>query len=123
MPVDGADKWQNVRMPAESRGLRLGVLGDRGWSRCSSPCSARLWYLQVMAQPPAARRRPPANQVRTVPLAPMRGRILDRDGPGPRRQQVARSIVTVDRRSIQDKADRTALFARLAGVLGDHARR
>jgi penicillin-binding protein 2 len=57
-----------------------------------------------------------ANQVRTVPLAPMRGRILDRDGRI-LADNTSTLNVTIDRAAIKDKVNRASLFARLAGPL------
>ena len=104
-------------MAAEPRGPRLSVLGIV----CLALFVAlfgRVWYLQVMASPQAAQVTA-ANQVRTVQLPPMRGRILDRTG-----RVLADNkrtlVVTVDRKAIQRKADRAPLFARLAGRARRH---
>lgn len=75
----------------------------------------RLWFLQVVnsAEYEAKANR---NIVRTVLIAPPRGRILDRNGivlAGNR----ASTVVTIQRDGIKDSEVRTALFARIAPVL------
>jgi penicillin-binding protein 2 len=101
-------------MPAETRGLRLSVIGIVVFSLFVA-LVARLWYLQVV-QSDNLSQVASANQVRTVPLPPMRGRILDRVG-----RVVADNDstlnVTIDRKVIKSKDDRDALFQRLAGAL------
>lgn len=102
-------------MASESRGPRLSVLGIV----CLALFVAligRVWYLQVMASPQAAQVTA-ANQVRTVQLPPMRGRILDRTGRilADNKRTL---VVTVDRKTIQRKSNRVPLFQRLAGALG-----
>jgi penicillin-binding protein 2 len=103
-----------VGMPGDSRGLRLSVIGIVVFSLFVA-LFARLWYLQVV-QSDSLAQVASANQVRTVALDPMRGRIVDRVG---RVLADNDSIlnVTIDRKVIKDKAQRDALFQRLAGAL------
>ena len=102
-------------MADDSPRLRLGVLGVVVFG-LFSVLFARLWYLQVMASPhlqQVAR----ANQVRTVSLPPVRGRILDRNGKvlADNAQSI---VVTVRRDVIASKKTRDALFAKIAPVVG-----
>jgi penicillin-binding protein 2 len=101
-------------MPGDSRGLRLSVIGIVVFSLFVA-LFGRLWYLQVVQSDQLAQVAS-ANQVRTVPLEPMRGRILDRDGRV-LADNTSTLNVTIDRSAIKDKATRTAMFARLAGPL------
>ena len=101
-------------MPADSRGLRLSVLGIVVFSLFVA-LFGRLWFLQVVQSDQLASVAS-ANQVRNVPLAPMRGRILDRDGRI-LADNTSTLNVTIDRKAVKDKADRTALFERLSGPL------
>src|SRR2546423_14599998 len=103
-----------VGMPGDSRGLRLSVIGIVVFSLFVA-LFARLWYLQVV-QSDSLAQVASANQVRTVVLDPMRGRVLDRVG---RVLADNDSIlnVTIDRKVVKDKAQRDALFQRLAGAL------
>ncbi len=101
-------------MPADSRGLRLSVIGIVVFSLFVA-LFGRLWYLQV-AQSDEFAGVASANQVRVVPLAPMRGRILDRTGRILADNDSTLNV-TIERSAIKDKTVRTALFARLAGPL------
>src|SRR4029077_9697022 len=101
-----------VGMPGDSRGLRLSVIGIVVFSLFVA-LFGRLWYLQVVQSDQLAQVAS-ANQVRTVPLAPMRGRILDRDGRILADNDSTLNV-TIDRSAIKDKTVRTALFDRLAG--------
>src|SRR5262245_34820742 len=101
-------------MPADSRGLRLSVIGIVVFSLFVA-LFARLWYLQVV-QSDSLAQVASANQVRTVPLAPMRGRILDRDGRVLADNDSTLNV-TIDRSAIKTQAQRTAMFDRLAGAL------
>jgi penicillin-binding protein 2 len=103
-----------VRMPTDSRGLRLSVIGIVVFSLFVA-LFARLWYLQVVQSADLASVAA-ANQIRTVPLEPMRGRILDREGRVLADNDSTLNV-TVDRSVIKSSASRTALFARLAGPL------
>lgn len=101
-------------MADDSPRLRLGVMGVVVLS-LFSVLFARLWYLQVMASPQfqqVAR----ANQVRTVNLEPVRGRILDRNGLV--LADNAQSIVVTVRRDVIDtKKKRAVLFAKIAPIV------
>jgi penicillin-binding protein 2 len=101
-------------MPAETRGLRLSVIGIVVFSLFVA-LVARLWYLQVVQKDDLAQVAS-ANQVRTVPLPPMRGRILDRVGRVLADNDSTLNV-TIDRKVVKTKADRDALFQRLAGAL------
>jgi penicillin-binding protein 2 len=103
-----------VGMPAESRGLRLSVIGIVVFSLFVA-LVARLWFLQVVQKDDLAQVAS-ANQVRTVPLPPMRGRILDRVGRVLADNDSTLNV-TIDRKVVKSQFDRTALFARLAGAL------
>jgi penicillin-binding protein 2 len=101
-------------MPAESRGLRLSVIGIVVFSLFVA-LVARLWYLQVVQSDDLAQVAS-ANQVRTVPLPPMRGRIIDRVGRVLADNDSTLNV-TIDRKVIKSTSDRAALFQRLAGAL------
>jgi penicillin-binding protein 2 len=103
-----------VGMPAESRGLRLSIIGIVIFSLFVA-LVARLWYLQAVEKDDLAQVAS-ANQVRTVPLPPMRGRILDRVGRVLADNDSTLNV-TIDRKVIKNQSDRTALFERLAGPL------
>jgi penicillin-binding protein 2 len=75
--------------------------------------TTRLWFLQVMASP-HLRDQALQNEVRLVPIDPIRGQILDRNGKvlaGNR----ASTVVLVDKRAMGDRQD--AVLGRLANVL------
>jgi penicillin-binding protein 2 len=101
-------------MPGDSRGLRLSVIGIVVFSLFVA-LFGRLWFLQVVQSDQLAQVAS-ANQVRTVPLPPMRGRILDRDGRI-LADNTSTLNVTIDRNAIKDKGIRGALFQRLSGPL------
>ena len=103
-----------VGMPADSRGVRLSVIGIVVFSLFVA-LFARLWYLQVVQKDDLAQVAS-ANQVRTVPLPPMRGRILDRVGRVLADNDSTLNV-TIDRSVIKTRAQRIALFYRLAGAL------
>lgn len=102
-------------MPADSRGIRLSVMGIVVMS-LFLVLMGRLWYLQVM-EAPAYERVAVANQVRVVQIPPMRGRILDSAGRVLADNKRSLSV-TVDRAAIKRTSARAPLFERLAGVLG-----
>src|SRR6516162_9632008 len=102
------------QMPTDSRGLRLSVIGIVVFSLFVA-LFARLWYLQVVQSDDLASVAS-ANQIRTVPLEPMRGRILDREGRVLADNDSTLNV-TIDRSVIKDSASRTAMFERLAGPL------
>ena len=103
-----------VGMPADSRGVRLSVIGIVVFSLFVA-LFARLWYLQVVQKDEFAAVQS-ANQIRTVALPPMRGRILDREGRVLADNDSTLNV-TIDRSVIKTQAQRTALFDRLAGAL------
>lgn len=79
-----------------------------------SALTTRLWFLQVLAAPKFAALAND-NQVRLVPILPLRGQILDRRGRvlvGNR----ASTVVLVDRQALGSNPDQ--VLYRLAGVLG-----
>jgi penicillin-binding protein 2 len=91
--------------------LRMGVIGMVVISLFAA-LFARLWYLQVVANP-ASTRAVIVNQVRVVPEDAPRGRILDRQG----RLIVANKVseaVTINRVKFADTVDEVT---RLAAVL------
>lgn len=76
--------------------------------------TTRLWFLQVMASPKLTKEAN-QNQVRLVPIQPMRGAILDRDGNvlvGSR----ASTVLLVDKDAMGGQAER--VLYRLATLLG-----
>ena len=75
--------------------------------------TTRLWFLQVLAAPQFSKLAE-QNQVRLVPIEPLRGRILDREGNVLVDNRPS-TVVTVDRSRLGDQADQT-LF-RLSEVL------
>ena len=100
-------------MRVDSHGQRLSIIGIVVFSLFVA-LLARLWYLQV-AQNDAVT-GPPPNRVRTVTLASVRGRILDRVGRVLADNE-SNINVTIDRNVIKDNSERAALFGRLAGAL------
>jgi penicillin-binding protein 2 len=73
----------------------------------------RLWALQVL-QAPAAAQAVTANQIRTVPITPTRGLILDRNGYPLVGNQVTEEI-TLSRTAVQQDP---GVIGRLAAVVG-----
>lgn len=75
--------------------------------------TTRLWFLQVLASPQFAKQAA-ENQVRLVPIMPLRGEILDRTGKVlvGNRSSVE---VTIDRQELGDKTD--AVLFRLSELL------
>ena len=101
-------------MAGETSGLRLTVLALVVLGLFAALFS-RLWFLEVAA-PPDLITQVQERRIKTVQLPAMRGRVVDRDGRILADNRRVLNIV-VDRKSTQRKADRTALFQRLAGVL------
>jgi penicillin-binding protein 2 len=103
-------------MAGDRRGTRLGVLGVVTLTLLAT-LFGRLWYLTSMAPEQGAEEVIERTRERRILLPPMRGRILDRAG-----RVLAENkrllTVTVDRAQIRDGGYRTALFGRIAGVLG-----
>ena len=102
-------------MSAESRGLRLSILGIVMVSLFVA-LLGRVWYLQVMNEQ-SGQEVTTVNEVRTIQIPPMRGRIVDRVG-----RVLADNkrtlVVTVDRKVIRRQSARVPLLTRLAGALG-----
>ncbi|MGD9791840.1 MAG: penicillin-binding protein 2 [Acidimicrobiia bacterium] len=94
--------------------LRLGVLGIVIVS-LFAVLLGRLWYLQILTAPDASAVAT-VNIKRTVQLTPTRGRILDRNGVV-LADNKASTVITVDRKVIVKKKDRTQLFERVAAVI------
>lgn len=101
-------------MARDGRGLRLGVLGIVAISLFAT-LFARLWYLQMMS-PERLDQQVQTSRVRTVQLAPMRGRIFDRNGMVMADNRRVLSV-TIDRAEIRSAAKRKILFTRLSGPL------
>ena len=101
-------------MPADSRGLRLSVLGIVIVSLFVA-LVGRLWYLEVV-NADAVANATSANQVRVVQIPPMRGRIFDRQGRV-LADDTSTITVTIDRGFVKKKSVRQAMFLRLAGAL------
>jgi penicillin-binding protein 2 len=78
--------------------------------------TTRLWFLQVLAAPEFAKAAND-NQVRLVPLEPVRGEILDRNGTV-MATNTSTLAVFVDRQELpSDPVERGAVVARLAAAL------
>ena len=101
-------------MARDGRGLRLGVLGIVAVSLFAT-LFARLWYLQMMS-PERLDQQVQTSRIRTVQLAPMRGRIFDRNGMVMADNRRVLSV-TIDRAEIRSAAKRKILFTRLSGPL------
>ena len=101
-------------MAKDGRGLRLGVLGIVAVSLFAT-LFARLWYLQMMS-PDRVDQEVQTSRIRVVQLAPMRGRILDRNGMVLADNRRVLSV-TIDRSEIRDPERRKLLFTRLSGPL------
>ncbi len=101
-------------MARDGRGLRLGVLGIVAVSLFAT-LFARLWYLQMMS-PERLKQDVQTFRVRTVQLAPMRGRIVDRVGNVMADNRRVLSV-TIDRAEIRGATTRKRLFTRLSGPL------
>ncbi|HEX6786294.1 MAG TPA: penicillin-binding protein 2 [Acidimicrobiales bacterium] len=101
-------------MAKDGRGLRLGVLGIVAVSLFAT-LFARLWYLQMMS-PERLDQQVQTSRIRTVQLAPMRGRIFDRNGMVMADNRRILSV-TIDRAEIRSAAKRKILFTRLSGPL------
>ena len=102
-------------MTSDSPHLRMGVLGVVVISLFAALFS-RLWFLQVMSAPTltvAAQ----TNRERVVSIAPVRGRIVDREGRVLADNRLS-NVVTVDREYVSDERDKDVLIAHLAPVLG-----
>ncbi len=96
--------------------LRIGVLGIVAFA-LFAVLFGRLWYLQVMVAPRFAQAAR-VSQVRVIQIAPIRGRILDRNGVVLAENKLT-TVVTVERADIASTKARTALFAKMAPILGE----
>jgi penicillin-binding protein 2 len=94
-------------------GLRLRIVGVAVVG-LFAVLGLRLWALQVL-QAPAAAQAVTANQIRSVPVAPTRGLILDRNGYPLVGNQVTEEI-TLSRMAAQDDP---GVIGRLAAVVGE----
>ena len=102
-------------MTSDSPHLRMGVLGVVVISLFAALFS-RLWFLQVVSAPTltvAAQ----TNRERVLSIAPVRGRILDREGRVLADNRLS-NVVTVDRKLLTDERETTLLLIHLAPVLG-----
>jgi penicillin-binding protein 2 len=98
----------------ESRpGLRLRIVGIAVVG-LFAVLGLRLWALQVL-QAPAAAQAVVANQIRSVPVTPTRGLILDRNGY-PLADNVVTEEITLSRVAAQHDP---AVIGRLAAVVGE----
>jgi penicillin-binding protein 2 len=93
--------------------LRMGVLGMVILS-CFAALYARLWYLQVVANPESTR-AVIINQVRVVPEQAPRGRLLDRQGRVVVDNRVSQAI-TVNRAEFTNDVDSVARLAALLNI-------
>jgi penicillin-binding protein 2 len=98
-------------MARDGRGLRLGVLGIVAISLFAT-LFARLWYLQMMS-PERLDQQVQTSRTRTVQLAPMRGRVFDRNGMVMADNRRVLSV-TIDRAEIRSAAGRRMAEGRLA---------
>ena len=101
-------------MRAETSGIRLSILGVTVIGLFAALFS-RLWFLQVAAEP-GLERIVASNRIRTVPLPPTRGRILDEKGRVLADNRQGLSVV-VDRNGIRSAKKRFAAFHDLSGPL------
>jgi penicillin-binding protein 2 len=101
-------------MRAETSGIRLSILGVTVIGLFAALFS-RLWFLQVAAEP-GLERIVASNRIRTVPLPPTRGRILDEKGRVLADNRQGLSVV-IDRNGIRNEKKRFAAFDRLSGPL------
>ncbi len=101
-------------MRAETSGIRLSILGVTVIGLFAALFS-RLWFLQVAAEP-GLERIVASNRIRTVPLPPTRGRILDEKGRVLADNRQGLSVV-IDRNGIRNDKKRSAIFEKLSGPL------
>src|SRR5258706_13103344 len=107
---------QTLAVTEDSPRLRVGVRGVVGFALFAF-LFGRFWYLQVMVAPrfeQAAR----VSKVRVIQIAPTRGRVPDRNGVVLAENKLT-TVVTVERADIASTKARTALFAKMAPVLGE----
>jgi penicillin-binding protein 2 len=101
-------------MRAETSAIRLSVLGVTVLALFAALFS-RLWFLQVAAEP-GLEVKVANTRLKTVPLPPARGRILDAMGRVLADNRQGLSVV-IDRNGIRNEKKRTAAFLRLSGPL------
>ena len=101
-------------MRAETSGIRLSILGVTVIGLFAALFS-RLWFLQVAAEP-GLERIVASNRIRTVPLPPTRGRILDEKGRVLADNRQGLSVV-IDRNGIRKEKKRFDVFLTLSGPL------
>jgi penicillin-binding protein 2 len=101
-------------MRAETSGIRLSILGVTVIGLFAALFS-RLWFLQVAAEP-GLERIVASNRIRTVPLPPTRGRILDEKGRVLADNRQGLSVV-IDRNGIRKDKKRFDAFLSLSGPL------
>jgi penicillin-binding protein 2 len=101
-------------MRAETSGIRLSILGVTVIGLFAALFS-RLWFLQVAAEP-GLERIVASNRIRTVPLPPTRGRILDEKGRVLADNRQGLSVV-IDRNGIRSEKKRFKAFLDLSGPL------
>jgi penicillin-binding protein 2 len=101
-------------MRAETSGIRLSILGVTVIGLFAALFS-RLWFLQVAAEP-GLERIVASNRIRTVPLPPTRGRILDEKGRVLADNRQGLSVV-IDRNGIRKDKKRFDVFLLLSGPL------
>src|SRR2546430_41420 len=97
----------------ESARLRMGAIGVVVFSLFAA-LFARLWYLQVVANP-ASNRAVIVNQVRVVPEGAPRGRILDRQGRVIVANQVSEGV-TINRVKFANTVDEVTKLAALLKI-------
>jgi hypothetical protein len=101
-------------MAVDRRSTRLGVLALVGLILVSA-LGTRLWFLQAV-QAEGFQASVDRSKIRTVSIAPERGRIFDADGRVLADNQRVLTV-TVERAVMRRTANRTALFERLSGPL------
>ena len=101
-------------MRAETSGIRLSILGVTVIGLFAALFS-RLWFLQVAAEP-GLETKVANTRIRTVPLPPTRGRILDAKGRVLADNRQGLSVV-IDRNGIRNDKKRFEVFLSLSGPL------
>jgi penicillin-binding protein 2 len=101
-------------MRAETSGIRLSILGVTVIGLFAALFS-RLWFLQVAAEP-GLETKVANTRIRTVPLPPTRGRILDEKGRVLADNRQGLSVV-IDRNGIRNDKKRFNAFLSLSGPL------
>ena len=106
----------DARRPGHHRGPTRPAAAHRGHrhGRPCSPCSASVCGRSRSSRPRPPPRRSSANQIRTVPVTPTRGLILDRNG-NPLVGNAVTEQITLSRVSAQQDP---AVIGRLAALVG-----